>query len=145
VFVAVVLPAVLVLGLFTFIRMVATSVESVRYLVRIQRIRNWYRQLAPDEPWFADARPPGRDADDETAAALGTTGIRPGPTQMLYTAAAMVGAMNAIVLGAIVSLLLRAGDVVGLSPAVAAGIVVGLAVFIAHLRYQRRQYSRGAG
>jgi len=89
-FVAVVLPALLMLGLFTFVRMVATSVENVRYLIRIQHIRAWYRQLAPDGSWFADAKPSGVDADDEAAAALTTTGIRPGPMRMLYTAAAMV-------------------------------------------------------
>jgi hypothetical protein len=141
-FVAVVLPALLLLGFFTFVRMVATSVESVRYLVRIQRIRAWYGEYAPEGPWFADVRLPGANAD-EAGAALTTTGIRPGPMQMLYTAAAMVGAMNAIVLGTGVSLLLRAPEAVGLAPAVAVGVVAGLAAFLAHLVYQRRQYSRG--
>jgi len=142
-FVAVVLPALLMLGLFTFVRMVATSVENVRYLIRIQHIRAWYRQLAPDGSWFADAKPSGVDADDQAAAALTTTGIRPGPMQMLYTAAAMVAAMNAVVLGTIVSLLLRAVDVLQLPPAVTIGVVVGVAAFLAQLRYQRRQYSLG--
>jgi len=143
-FVAVVLPAVLVLGLFTFVRMVATSVESVRYLIRVQRIRAWYRQLAPDGSWFADANPGGVDADDEAASALTTTGIRPGPLQMLYTAAAMVAAMNAIVLGTIVSLLLRAVDLLELPPAVTMGVLLGFAAFLGQLTYQRRQYSLGA-
>jgi hypothetical protein len=143
-FLAVVLPALMVLGLFTFVRMVATSVENIRCLIRIQRIRAWYRQLAPDGTWFADAKPGGDDLDDEAAAALTTTGIRPGPMQMLYTAAAMVAAMNSILLGTIVSLLLRAADLSGLPPALTIGVVAGLAAFLGQLMYQRRQYSLGA-
>jgi hypothetical protein len=142
-FLAVVLPALMLLGLFTFVRMVATSVESVRYLIRIQQIRASYRPLAPDGPWFADATPSGKHGDDEAAAALSTTGIRPGPMQMLYTAAAMVAAMNSIVLGTIVSLLLRAGDVFELPVTVTIGVIVGVAAFAAQLLYQRRQYSLG--
>jgi len=143
-FVAIVLPALIVLGLFTFVRMVATSLESVRCLVHIQRIRAWYRQLAPDGPWFADADPGDANTDDEAANALTTTGIRPGPMQMLYTAAAMVGAMNAIVLGTVVSLLLRAADLFALPLTVTIGVIAGLAAFVGQLVYQRRQYSLAA-
>jgi hypothetical protein len=145
-FLAVVLTALILLGLFTFVRMVQTSVESVRDLVRIQRIRAWYGMLAPDAPWFADARPsrPGVEvagSDDEAGSALATTGLRPGPMQLLYTAAAMVAAMNAIVLGTAAGLLIRAADWLGLFPAVVVGAVVGVAAFVGHLVYHRRQYS----
>jgi hypothetical protein len=64
----------MMLGQFTFVRMVATNVESVHYLIRIQRIRTRYRKLASDRSWFADAKPSRVDADDEATTALTTTG-----------------------------------------------------------------------
>jgi hypothetical protein len=141
-FAAVVLPAVLLLGWFTFMRMVQTTVENVLYLTRIQRIRHWYTQLAPDGPWFVDLAPrlPG-----EAASALTTTGMRPGRLQMLFTAAAMVGALNAIVLGTGVCLLLRAVEAVPLPAAVAIGVVVGAAALVGELVMQRRMLARGVG
>ncbi len=45
---AAVLPALLILGEFTFIRLVAASVEDLRYLYAIQQIRSYYRSLVPD-------------------------------------------------------------------------------------------------
>ena len=141
-FAAVVLPAVLLLGWFTFMRMVQTTVENVLYLTRIQRIRRWYTQLAPDGPWFADLAPrvPG-----EAATALTTTGMRPGRLQMLFTAAAMVAALNSIVLGAGVSMLLRAGETVPLAGSVLIGVVVGAAALAGQLILQRRQLAIGVG
>jgi hypothetical protein len=141
-FAAVVLPAVLVLGWFTFMRMVQTTVENVLYLTRIQRIRRWYAQLAPDAPWFADL---GTPVSREVAAALTTTGMRPGWQQMLFTAAAMVAALNAIVLGVAACLLLRAVDVASLPAAVAVGVVLGAAAMVGQLVVQRRQLARGVG
>lgn len=139
-FVAVVLPALLAMGWFTFMRMVATSVENVRYLVRIQRIRSWYRQLAPDGPWFADAGVPGAD---EAADALMTTGMRPGALQMMYTAAAMIAALNAIVLGAGVAMVLRATNAAPTGVAVGSAVVLGCAAFVGQLVLQRAEFARG--
>ena len=141
-FAAVVLPAVLLLGWFTFMRMVQTTVENVLYLTRIQRIRRWYAQLAPNAPWFADLAPaePG-----EAAAALTTTGMRPGRLQMLFTAAAMVAALNSIVLGTASCLLLRALEAAPLPAAVVIGAALGAAALLAQLALQRRQLALHIG
>jgi hypothetical protein len=54
-FAAAVLPSLLILGEFTFIRLVAASVEDLRYLYAIQQIRAYYRGLVPDGlTFFAD-------------------------------------------------------------------------------------------
>jgi hypothetical protein len=138
-FAAVVLPALLLLGWFTFGRLVQVSVENVLYLQRIQRIRATYAHTAPPgTPWFADLR---SDAD-EAAGALRSTGIRPGPVQMLYTTASMIAAINCVVLGAAVCLTLR-GLHVTLAAAVALAVVLAIVVFIAHTVYQRREFARG--
>ena len=44
-FVATVLPAVFLLGLFTVVRLVDTGLESMQYLTGIARIRGFYRTL----------------------------------------------------------------------------------------------------
>src|SRR5207248_10745486 len=54
-FAAAVIPSLLILGEFTFIRLVAPSIEDLQYLYAIQQIRRYYRGLVPDGlTFFAD-------------------------------------------------------------------------------------------
>ena len=46
-FAAAVIPSLLILGEFTFIRLVAASIEDLQYLYAIQQIRSYYRSLVP--------------------------------------------------------------------------------------------------
>lgn len=69
-FVAAVLPALFVLGEFTFVRLVENSIESLVSLEQIQRIRRYYAGLVPEAAqFFASATPPGSQA----AAGVGDT------------------------------------------------------------------------
>ncbi len=53
-FVAVVLPILLLLGLFTVVRLVDTTIENLQYLIGIARIRRYYRSLSPEaEQYFS--------------------------------------------------------------------------------------------
>lgn len=135
-FAAVVLPILVVLGLFTFVRLLQTSVENILYLVRIQRIRHQYAKLLPQLDWIVEGG--GGAGVVATGAALATMGMRPGFHQTLFTLATMVAALNSVVLGAGVCLLLLA--VWPLSAAVCAGTVSGLLVLAAHLVVQDRRY-----
>jgi len=47
-FVAIVLPALFILGLFTVVRLVDSNLEGILYLNEIARIRQYYRRLSPD-------------------------------------------------------------------------------------------------
>ena len=49
VFALTVLPTLYVLGVFTFVRVVECGAEDFRYGVAINRIRNYYKQLAGDQ------------------------------------------------------------------------------------------------
>jgi hypothetical protein len=49
VFALTVLPTLYVLGLFTFVRVVECGAEDFRYGVAINRIRNYYKQVAGDQ------------------------------------------------------------------------------------------------
>jgi hypothetical protein len=156
-FAAAVLPAILVLGWFTFVRLVQTGVESMRCLTRIQRIRRWYAGFAPaGSVWFADlARPDGVKAAgtgladfgsleemDEAAEAIRSMGMRPSFWQMLYTAASMIGALNSLILGITFCLAVRGADLLPLSWAVALGVILALAALVAHTIYERREFAR---
>jgi MFS family permease len=134
-FVIAVLPALFVLGEFTFAAMWHNTVENLVLLRKMQDIRGYYRGLVPEAGRFFD--PP--EADALYQAALGTVGLRVAPLQMLFTGASVVAAINSILGGAGVGLLAvrlgRLGDTV----AVAVGLVVALILFGLHLLYQQRQ------
>jgi hypothetical protein len=49
VFALTVLPTLYVLGVFTFVRVVECGAEDFRYGVAINRIRNYYKQIAGDQ------------------------------------------------------------------------------------------------
>jgi hypothetical protein len=141
-FAASVLPAVLLLGWFTFARLVQTGVESLRYLVRIQRIRRWYADVVPPgSPWFADL-PAGTGEPDEAADAVRSMGMQPSFRQMFYTAASMVGALNSLVLGVAVTLAVGGAELVALTWATILGVAVALLALVAHVLYERREFGR---
>jgi hypothetical protein len=141
-FAAAVLPAILLLGWFTFVRLVQTGVESMRYLTRIQRIRRWYADHTPaGSAWFADVA--AGDDPDEAAAAVRSMGMRPSFWQMLYTAASMVGALNSLILGVAVCLAVRGADLLALPWAAGLGVAFAIAALAAHVAYERREFGRG--
>jgi hypothetical protein len=140
-FAAAVLPALLVLGWFTFVRLVETGAESLRYLTRIQRIRRWYAGFAPaGSGWFDDLTGTAGDSD-EAAAAVRSMGMRPSFWQMLYTAASMVGALNSLILGVAFCLAVRGADLLALPWAVGLGVVVAVAALAGHVLYERRLFA----
>jgi hypothetical protein len=146
-FASAVLPAVLILGWFTFVRLVQTGVESMRHLTRIQRIRRWYATQSPDGPvWFADLPVPVGDSGgdpDEAGAAVRSLGLRPSFWQMLYTMASMVGALNSLIFGVALCLAVRGVDLLALPLAAGLGGLLALASFVGHVGYERREFTRG--
>ncbi|MFI7576020.1 hypothetical protein [Micromonospora sp. NPDC049497] len=131
-FLGAVLPTLIVTGLLTYLRLVQTMVENSLDLRRIQSIRAYYhRRFAGEHDFFADAVM-GEGTTME--AAWAAVGSRPGRTQLLLTTAALVGAVNALLVGLGVTLLTAmAADSATL--AVAVGVVVALAVFGAQFAY----------
>jgi hypothetical protein len=130
--VATVLPALIILGIFTFVRLVETSVESLVFLRRIEAIRRYYATLDPAAGAFFAAE--GGDA----TAALASTGMRSGLAEMLFTSASMIAAVTSILAGVGAALLLDTGGV-PLFAAVAAGVVVALLVFGLHMLWMYRR------
>jgi hypothetical protein len=135
-FIAAVLPALFLLGEFTFAAMLRNSMESVVLLRHIHRIRDYYRRVAPEARELFG--PPGSDL--QFNAAIATFGLRPAPLQLLFSGASTVAAVNAILGGIGIALLcVQAGLAVG--AAVAVGIPVAAILFGAHVLYQQRRFA----
>jgi hypothetical protein len=134
-FVAAVLPAVFLLGEFTFAALVRNTLENLVLLGQMQRIRGYYATLVPEADQFF-----GPAAEDERfSAAMATVGLRARPVGMLFTGASVVAAINSIVGG--VGLALLADKVVSLATgaALAVGFAAAVVLFGLHLLYQQQR------
>jgi hypothetical protein len=134
-FIAAVLPAVFLLGEFTFAALVRNTLENLVLLGQMQRIRGYYRTLTPEADQFF-----GPAAEEERySAAMATVGLRARPAGMLFTGASVVAAINSIVGG--VGLALLAVKVASLATgaALAVGIAAAVVLFGLHLLYQQQR------
>jgi hypothetical protein len=134
-FVAAVLPAVFLLGEFTFAAMLRNNLENLVLFRQMQRIRGFYRSLVPEADQFF-----GQAAEDERfSAAMATVGLRAWPMGMLFTGASVIAAINSIVGGAGVALLAAKVGHLATSAALSVGIAAAVVLFGLHLGYQQRR------
>jgi hypothetical protein len=135
-FISIVRPGVFVLGVFTVIRLVDTTLENMRYLVGIARIRGYYRTLSPEAAVYFAARH-GRWPEGQSDPALGL-GFLMG---FFSTSASMIAFINSIVAGVGVALL--AGDRLGADQAASAmllGVLLATALVVAFVAYERWRF-----
>jgi hypothetical protein len=137
-FAAVVLPALWLLGLFTTVRLVDTTLEAQQHLAGIARIRAHYRMISPRAAVLFSSRH-GRWPE----AAATTPALRLGAFMaFLGTSATMIACINHLVAGAGVALLvvqLWGREHVG--TAVAAGVVSFAVLTVAFLVFQRWRFA----
>jgi hypothetical protein len=81
-----------------FVALLRDSFQNIEFLRRIQKIRGYYRGLVPEAEEFFD--PPGRDRE------MATVGLGLGPAALLFTGASTIAAVNSILAGAGLALLL---------------------------------------
>jgi len=129
IFALTVLPTLYGLGLFTFVRLVESSVEDVLYGRAINRIRNYYLELAGDQ-----ARLFVLSGHDDPIGVLANMGLSPTRWRLYFTTATMIAVINSVVGGAAVALAL--GVAADASLGLSCG--VGGAVAIASLLLMRR-------
>ena len=142
-FAAGVLPAIFVLGIFSFIRVTDTSVANLNSLRAIVRIRRFYAGLVPEaEKFFGD-----HGADGDFATALTFLGTTRSWINALFSMASTLAAINSLVAGVGVVILLVAilgAGSIGL--AVAIGAVVVIVLMVLAVMYQLRRFAfMGAG
>ena len=124
-----VLPTVFILGWFTVVRLVDTSVANIVSLRRMERIRRYYASIVPSAAdYFA--------ADDSVT---GTHGVSYGRWSFLFTMASMVIVVNCVLGGATIGLLCDLAFKAPLPAAAAIGVVAGLVLLALGLRYEHRR------
>jgi hypothetical protein len=124
-----VLPTVFVLGWFTIVRLIDTSVANIVSLRRMELIRRYYAALAP-------IAPPYFGADDSPTA---QHSVRYGRWSFLFTMASMVITVNCVLGGATIALLCDLAFKAPLSAAASIGVVVGLVLLALSLHYEHRR------
>jgi hypothetical protein len=142
-----VIPIVVVLGVFTIVRLVDTRVEKVVMLNRIAHIRSFYRTLSPDAlSYFPDStmnevgdapasitsnRSPSTDRTRQTW--MGSKG--------LFTLASMIAVPNSVVAGAGVTLKVTrlSSEPVGFAiGSIVVFVALGTFYWYQNLRYEAR-------
>jgi len=137
-FLAVVLPTLFVLGMFTVVRLVDTGVENLSCIGAMASIRRHYAGLVPEAvPFFSDTPHAG-------ASASATVAFRRGKRVGLFTIASMIAVVNAVVGGTGITLVvayLHGGFSQGFALPIAVGVVAGLSLTGMFLVYQDRRYA----
>ena len=138
-FALMVLPPVFLLGVFSFLRLVQTSIEDIVYAVGSFRIRQYFLGLDPAAaPFFPPTDPRGMTKLERIGV------VSTGPLQMLLTAASMVACINAIVGGVAVALALRSLLEASVPVSAVVGTLVGLGLAALFFAYQVRRFRRAA-
>ena len=131
-----VLPAVLFLGLVTYVRILQSSIEDILSAVAINRIRRYYTEIDPSQSHYFLLS--GRD---DVRGALANMCIRDSWTQFLFTMPSAVAVINALLAGVTVALGLVTAAGTPLPVTVLSGMASGTTVLALHLGYQVRRFA----
>ncbi|HMI58055.1 MAG TPA: hypothetical protein VK511_08405 [Gemmatimonadaceae bacterium] len=130
------LPGIFILGIFTVVRLVDTTLENQQYLTGIARIRGYYKSMVPEA---------GRYLRSDTARwpeAPKPPSLTRGPfLAMLGTTAAMIAFLNNLVAGAAVTLAATAmfgRDRLGV--AIGAGVITAAIFMAVFMSYQKGRF-----
>jgi hypothetical protein len=133
VFALTVLPTLYVLGFFTFVRTVESGIEDLMMGRAINRIRNYYLQIAGEE-----ARYFMLSAHDDAQGVIQNMGVRLERRQQFFTTGSMIAVINSVVGGAAIAIAI--GVITGAPLGVCTGI--GGAGAIASLVWLLRMENR---
>jgi hypothetical protein len=137
VFSLVLVPSLFLMGLITFERVLQSAIEDLTYARAITRIRHLYLEYAPQlRPYLLLA------VDDQSRRPMLKVGLHPSWWQVFLTAAGMIAAINSVLAGVFVGLLLSALLSFPLLVCTSAGVGTFLVSFGIHQRYQWGQWRR---
>lgn len=134
-FLATVIPVVVLLGIFTYERLVETSLEDVAALAAIQRIRRFYGGLLPGAQHYFRV-PDGPGAPNELLDIGGHASWR----GVFFTMSSAIAVVNSIVAGAGVALAATTADL-GQAATIGVGAAAAVALILAHGLYQEHRYA----
>jgi len=124
-----VLPTIFVLGCFTTVRLVDTTIENLVAIRRVERIRRYWSTLAPGGAEFFDP-------DDFDT---GQRGVRYGRWAWLFTIASMVIVINSVVAAATTAILCSGLFGIGHITSQVLGSLIGVAFAVVAMFYQWRR------
>jgi hypothetical protein len=138
-FALVILPTLYLLGLFTFVRLVQSSIEDMFLGRAINRIRQYYFHIIGDDAGYVML-----GAHDDPVGVLANSGsAHTSRWQLYFTLAMMIAVLNAVVGGSAMTLMISLlGAPIGV--AVAAGITTGIASIGLCHRWQRGAHTAAA-
>lgn len=135
-FLGVVIPIVFLLGVFTYVRLVQTSLEDVAALASIQRIRRYYGKLLPGADRYF---PIPQGAVPNELLEMGQLGYRRG---IFFTISSAIGVVNSMVGGVGVALGVHAVLPDDVRSAFVSGLLAAAFMAALHAWYQARRYTR---
>jgi hypothetical protein len=124
-----VLPVVFILGCFTIVRLTDTSVSNVVSQRRMEMITAYYASIHPPLAAYFGAGGAGARRH----------GVQYGRSSFLFTMASMVVVVNSVVGGGTVALVCALAIKAASPVPVLAGVVAGLIMLAAGLRYEHRR------
>jgi hypothetical protein len=140
VFALTVLPTLYVLGLFTFIRTVENGVEDLMMGRAINRIRNYYLQVAGDQ-----ARYFMLSGHDDAMGVMQNMGVSLERRQQYFTTGTMIAVINSVVGGAAVAIAVGTFTSASLGICTGFGAVVALISLVRLMRIENRMYHQMGG
>jgi hypothetical protein len=134
------LPTLYVLGVFTFIRVVENGVEDMMLGRAINRIRNYYLEVAGEE-----ARYFMLSGHDDAMGVMRNMGVGLTRGQQFFTTGTMIAVINGVVGGAAIAI--AVGTITGAPLGVCAGIggVAAILSLLWMLRLENRMYHQMGG
>ncbi|HEY3192572.1 MAG TPA: hypothetical protein VGJ61_07295 [Solirubrobacterales bacterium] len=134
------LPTLYVLGLFTFVRTIEDGVEDLMLGRAINRIRNYYLEIAGEE-----ARYFMLSAHDDALGVMRNMGVSLERRQQYFTTGSMIAVINSVVGGAAVAIALGALTGAPLGICAGAGGVAAVVSLIRLMRIENRMYHEMGG
>ena len=124
-----VFPTVFILGYFTIVRLIDTSVQNIVALRRIEVIRRYYASLLPTAPAYFEP----------DTAAEGARGVRYRGGSILFTMASMIIVVNSVLGGATIALFCALVVTLSIPFAAVIGALAGVALLLLSLWYEYRR------
>jgi hypothetical protein len=134
------LPTLYVLGIFTFIRTIESGVEDLMMGRAINRIRNYYLQIAGEE-----ARYFMLSGHDDAMGVMQNMGVSLERRQQYFTAGTMIAVINSVVGGGAVAIAVGALTGAPLGICAVVGGVIAVISLVRLMRIENRMYHEMGG
>ncbi len=134
------LPTLYILGLFTFIRVVENGVEDLMLGRAINRIRNYYLELAGEHRRYFML-----SGHDDAVGVMQNMGVALERRQQYFTTGAMVAVINSVVGGAAIAIAIGAFTDAPLGICAALGGVAAIISQVLLMRIENRMYHEMGG